>query len=210
MSTTSSASPLNTCCPPGGSCLLALPIALQRLTSPPPQPQCTGIGAISTFHRTYNLGQVYFLQLFNLDRKSSKQILVSCLANLSFPTLSFKFRNFYEALDWTHAKCSQFLCRHSITGTSSVILLSIGPVNIHPNLPRIAVQLWRGFPSKPSTHSQVAWDREAHRVWEANWTHIATSHCKNYFLIADSDCHYPFEYLVATPCMADVNYRYIV
>jgi hypothetical protein len=56
-----------------------------------------------------------------------------------------------------------------------VILLSIDPpIAPHPNLPRITVQLWRGFPPLNPPRSATARQRVAHMVWEADWTQTAT------------------------------------
>ncbi|KAF8349843.1 hypothetical protein F5887DRAFT_942629 [Amanita rubescens] len=50
-----------------------------------------------------------------------------------------------------------------------VILLLIDiPIAPHPNIPRIIIQLWRGH-SLPAAQK-----RQAHMVWEADWTHSAT------------------------------------
>jgi len=55
------------------------------------------------------------------------------------------------------------------------------PIASHPNLPRITIQLWRGFTHNP-LHSPAAQQREACMVWEADWTHTATP---LYMLLSD-------------------------
>ena len=53
-----------------------------------------------------------------------------------------------------------------------VIILSIDPPNLH--LPRITIELWRGFlPTRP-IRSPAAQQREGGWVWGADWTHAAT------------------------------------
>jgi hypothetical protein len=76
-----------------------------------------------------------------------------------------------------------FLCCHSpdFLQVQLVIILSIDPpIGAHPNLPRITIQLWRGFP--PTHPLCVGRLREARRVWEADWTHGATP---LYILLSD-------------------------
>ena len=64
-----------------------------------------------------------------------------------------------------------------------VIILSIdSPTPIHPKLPVITIELWRGvLPSRPA-HPQAAQNRVAQMVWQANWTHHATP---LYILLSD-------------------------
>ena len=60
------------------------------------------------------------------------------------------------------------------------ILLSIDPpIAPHPNLPRLTIQLWRGF---LLPYSPLAQQREGRMVWEADWTHAATP---LYILLSD-------------------------
>jgi hypothetical protein len=64
-----------------------------------------------------------------------------------------------------------------------VILVSIDPpVAPYPNLPRITIQLWKGFPPCWPLCSPTGRQREARMVWEANWTHAATP---LYILLSD-------------------------
>jgi len=63
------------------------------------------------------------------------------------------------------------------------ILVSIDkPAASHPNLPRITIQLWRGFTRNPPPRSAAARQRDARMVWQADWTLGATP---LYILLAD-------------------------
>ena len=84
---------------------------------------------------------------------------------------------------------SQFLPLLSLTHSMEllqvqpVILLSIDPpITTHPNLLRITIQLWRGFLPHNPPHSPAAQQRQAHMVWEADWTQAATP---LYILLSD-------------------------
>ncbi|KAF8349312.1 hypothetical protein F5887DRAFT_878335 [Amanita rubescens] len=56
-----------------------------------------------------------------------------------------------------------------------VILLSISPpIAPHLDLPRIIIQLWRGYPPRNPPRTAAARARQARMAWEANWTHEAT------------------------------------
>lgn len=152
-----------------GSCLLALSIALQRLT-PPPHPSvppgCTGIGATSTFHRTYNLGQVYFTFLppaFQFGPRK-KQADAGVRPKSVFPNMVLGFRKFHLARNrcklWNEhmSEFSQFPPLSSFNYRNFFShpsfdrphLMSI----VYSNLPRIAMQLWRSFPLLDLQHSR--------------------------------------------------------
>lgn len=68
-----------------------------------------------------------------------------------------------------------FVVTHSpeLLQVQLVILLSINiPIAPHPNIPRIIIQLWRGY--LPHDSSPATQKRQARMVWEADWTHSVT------------------------------------
>ena len=67
-----------------------------------------------------------------------------------------------------------------------VILISVDPpIPPFPNFPTITIELWRSFlPRRPQrlTQTTLAREREASKVWAANWTHTPTPF---YILLSD-------------------------
>ena len=63
-----------------------------------------------------------------------------------------------------------------------ILLLISPPIAPHPNFPGIIIQLWRGIPPHNPPHAPAAQQRQAQKVWEANWTHSATP---LYILLSD-------------------------
>ena len=56
-----------------------------------------------------------------------------------------------------------------------MIILSINdPTPANPHLPRIMIELWRGFLSNRPIRSTAARQREGYCAWRADWTHAAT------------------------------------
>jgi len=144
----------------------ALFIALVQLTPPPHAalpPGCMGIGST-----TFQLG----------SRKKQADASVEPDPNPSgLPSIVL------EVESLTQLKIDARLWIETVPEIQLVILLSIDPPFAnHPNLPRITIQLWRGFlPNRP-LRSLAAQQREASMVWEADWTHTATP---LYILLAD-------------------------
>jgi len=83
----------------------------------------------------------------------------------------------------TQLKIDASLWLETAVGVQLVILLSINPpIAAQPNLPRITIQLWRGFPPNHPPCTPGVRQRIARMVWEADWTQNATP---LYILLSD-------------------------
>jgi hypothetical protein len=75
------------------------------------------------------------------------------------------------------------LFSHEFYQIQLVIIMSIDPPRRpNLNLPRITVQLWRGFPNPRPPCLPTGRQRAARMVWEADWTQAATP---LYILLSD-------------------------
>jgi hypothetical protein len=144
-------------------------IALLQLTPPPHAampPGCIGIAST-----TFQLG----------SRKKQADAGVEPDPNPSgLPSIVLEVGS-SESL--TQLKIDARLWLEHVPEIQLVILLSIDPpIAPHPNLPRIAIQLWRSFTLNHTPRTPTARQREARMVWESDWTHTATP---LYILLSD-------------------------
>jgi len=142
---------------------ILLAVALVLLTPaphPPRPPGCENIGAT-----TFELGR---------KMKEADAGVQPTASDSDLPSVVLEVGS-SESL--TQLKIDAKLWLEQTHEVRLVILISIDPpIAPNPTLPRITVQLWRGFAlQRPSRLASAAFRvREARMVWAANWTVAAT------------------------------------